>query len=321
MSQVDRPVLVVGASGFVGGHLARALLADGHAVRCLARDPARVQDLAEAGCRVARGDVLDAASVEAALGSVRAVYVCLHTLSPQRANTSGQDFMGVERTGLEIIVEACRAHGVRRLVHLTSLGVAPDAPSAWLRERWAAEQFLLGSGLDVTVLRPGMVVGRGGTGFEMVLRGARAPVAITLGSGQQRTRTIAVEDLAHYLVGVLEDPRSFGQCYDVGSSDVLTTDQMIDTAAERLGRRHPVKVHLPRGLLGLLAPLVERGSGLPRGAFKGLVDSLESDMTGDPRPIQAILPRPPQLYRQAVQRVLAVEVAAARSRDDDDPPG
>ena len=242
--------------------------------------------------------------MEHALQSVQAAYICIHTLSPQGANSSGQDFMGVEKSGLENIVRACETHGVRRLIYVTSIGVAPDAPSAWLRGRWQTERFLFNSGLDVTVIRPGMIVGRGGTGFDAIVGGAKRPVAIGLGSGKQRMRTVAVDDLAYYMVGVLEDPRSFGHHYDVGSDDVLTTDQMTDIAAEYLGRRHPVKIHVPRTLLGLFAPLIERVSKMPRGSFKGLADSLPVDLSGDPTPIRMILGCSPQSYRQAVERAL-----------------
>ena len=304
MSQVNGTILVIGASGFLGRHVARALLAEGRAVRCMARDTTRVQDLADAGCEVVQGDMLDAAAVDHALESVQAAYICIHTLSPQGANSSGQDFMGVEKTGLRNIVKACETRGVRRLIYVTSIGIAPDAPSAWLRGRWQTEQFLFDSGLDVSVIRPGMIVGRGGTGFDAIAGGARRPVAIGLGSGKQRMRTVAVDDLAYYLVGVLDDPRSFGHHYDVGSDDVLTMDQMTDIAAEALGRRHPVKIHVPSTLLGLLAPLIERASKMPRGSFKGLVDSLPVDMGGDPTPIRKILGRPPRSYRRAVKRAL-----------------
>ncbi len=304
MPRVTSPVLVIGASGFVGRHLVRLLLAGGQQVRCMARDPERVQDLVDAGGEVVQGDILDPASVVQALESVRAVYICIHTLSPQGPNSAGRDFMGVEKSGLQNIVDACRTAGVRRVVYVTSIGIAADAPSAWVRGRHVTEQLLFGSGLDVSVIRPGMVVGRGGTGFDAITRGARGPAAIVLGRGTQRFRTVAVEDLAYYLVGVLDDPRSFGHAYDVGSDDVLTTGEMIDVAADRLGRRHPVKIHVPSGLLGLAAPLIERVTRMPRGAMKGLVDSLQVDMTGDPTPIRAILDRSPQTYVQALERAL-----------------
>jgi uncharacterized protein YbjT (DUF2867 family) len=304
MSQINSAILVIGASGFLGRHVAKALLAGGHTVRCMARDTSKVQDLADAGCEVVQGDILDATLVEHALESVQAAYICVHTLSPQGANSSDQDFMGVEMTGLQNIVRACETQGVRRLIYVTSIGISPDAPSAWLRGRWQTEQFLFNSGFDVTAIRPGMIVGRGGTGFEAVLSGAKRPVAIAMGSGKQKMRTVAVEDLAYYLVGVLHDPRSFGHHYDVGSDDVLTMDQMIDIAAECLGRRPPLKIHVPQTLLGLFAPLIERASKMPRGSFKGLVDSLPVDMNGDPMPIRTILGRSLHSYRQAVKRTL-----------------
>ena len=120
-----KKVLVIGASGFVGRRVAQALLAEGYEVRCLARNPARIQDLAEAGCEIVQGDISDLASMQRALESVQAAYISIHTLSPQQANTAGQGFMEIERNGLQNIVTACRTHGVRRLIYVTSLGIAP----------------------------------------------------------------------------------------------------------------------------------------------------------------------------------------------------
>lgn len=305
MPQIIDKVLVIGASGFVGGHLVRRLLAGGRSVRCLTRDATRVQELADAGCEIVTGDILDPAAVAAALESVQAVYVCIHTLSPQAHSSSGQDFMDVEKAGIQNVVNRCRAIGIRRLMYVTSIGVAPDAPSAWVRGRAQIEQLLFASGLDVTVIRPGMIVGRGGTGFDAVARGARGRAAIVLGRGTQRFRIVAVDDMAYYLAGVLDDPRSFGHHYDVGSDDVMTTGEMMDVAAESLGRRRPVKVHLPGRLLRLAAPLIERATSMPRGAMTGLVDSLQVDMSGDPKPIRLILPRTPQTYRQAIEHALS----------------
>lgn len=301
-----RTVLVIGASGFVGRRTAQALRPGGYAVRCLARDPARVQDLATLGCEIVKGDVSDLASLKQALDSVQAVYIAIHTLSPQPASTSDQRFMAVELNGLQNIVTACRAHGVRRLIYVTSLGIAADASSEWLCERWRAEQFLLNSGLDVTVIRPGMIVGAGGRGFGMLASQAKKSVTVGLG-GQQKMRTIAVEDLIYYLVSVLNDPRAYQQCYDVGNDDVLTNSQMIDAAAEILGRRPPIELQIPRALLGVLAPAIERAGKLPRGAMKGLLDSLEADASGDPRPIRSLLPRALLSYRQAAEQALISE--------------
>lgn len=214
--------------------------------------------------------------------------------------------MAVELQGLENVVAACRAHGVRRLIYVTSLGIAADAASEWLRERWRAEQLLLESGLDATVIRPGMIVGAGGRGFEMLASQAGRPVAVFLGGGQ-RLRTIAVDDLIYYLVGVLDDPRAYRHAFDVGNDDVLTNGQMIDVGAAILGRRPPIKLPLPPTLLGAFAPVLERAGKLPQGALTGLLDSLATDGSGDPAPIRALLPRALLSYRQAAERALAVK--------------
>ena len=299
-------VLIIGASGFVGKNLAKSFLADGCVVRCFARNSARVQDLAAAGCDVFEGDIADLASVERAVECVETVYISIHTLSPQRSRGATSRFMDAEKSGLQNVVAAGRSRGVRRVVYVTSLGVSADAPSEWLRERWHAEQSLLNSGLDTTVVRPGFIVGVGGRGFDTFVGHAKRRVTVSMGGERPRMRTIAVDDLVYYLRGVIDKPTTCGHAYDVGSDDVLSINGLIDTIANVLCRPSPVKLRLPPSLLGLLAPAIERVSKLPRGAIRGLADGMKVDMIGDPAPIRAILPGPLLSFREAVKRVLAV---------------
>ncbi len=301
---MTKKILVIGASGFTGGALARALLADGHAVRCLARKPAGVAELAALGCEIVPGDICDAASVQRALAGMDAVYVTIHTLSPQPGSAADAGFMDVETAGMRNVVAGCRANGVRRILYITSFGVAPNAKSLWLRARWQIEQMLIHSGVDSTVLRPGQIVGRGGRGFEMMIGQARSRFAIVMGDGKSKMRNIALSDLLYYLIGALDEPGTYNKCYDVGDSEALTVNAMIDIVAEALGRPHPAKIHIPAGLLGVLAPLIERLAKLPNGAVKGFVDGMKDDDAGDPLPIRAVLTRPPLPYRAAVAAAL-----------------
>jgi uncharacterized protein YbjT (DUF2867 family) len=212
--------------------------------------------------------------------------------------------MDVELDGLQNIVKACRNQSVRRLVYLTFLGIAPDSKSEWVRGRHRAERELIASGLDVTVLRPFQIVGVGGGGFNLMMGQARRRFTPVLGNGKRKARNISVDDLLYYLMGVRTEPRSYGRCFDVGCDDVLTADEMIDVGAEVLGRRPPIKVHLPAGLLTALAPVIERLARLPAGAIRGMLDAGEDDAIGDPTPIRELLPRPPRSYRAAVEHAL-----------------
>jgi uncharacterized protein YbjT (DUF2867 family) len=296
-----KKILVIGASGFVGSHLARALLKQGFSVRCLARRPESVSALVEAGAEAVAGDISDPASLDRGLADCAAVYVSVHTLSPQKG---AGGFMDIEKQGIRNLIAACKAQGVRRLIQVTSLGIERDAPSVWTRERWQEEQELLASGLDVTFLHPGMIVGIGGRGFGMTVAQARSSVALVLGNGRSRMRGIWVGDLVYYLIGALDEPRTFGRAYDVGNDEVPSTDQMIDLVAEVLGRRPPIKIHVPLALLSAAVPLLERLAKTPPGALKDIAASLGHDGIGDPMPIRAVLPRPLLPYRDAVAKAL-----------------
>ncbi|GAA3289486.1 SDR family oxidoreductase [Streptomyces cinereospinus] len=313
-SDSGQVVLVIGGTGFLGRRVVSALTGAGHRVRSLVREPARAAGLFDDRVEIAQGDMLDADAVAGAVRQARAVIVCVHTLSAQPARKAGHDFVDVEVAGVGNIVAACRANGVDRLLYVTSIGVAADASSSWTRGRARIESLLFASGLDVTVLRPGMIVGHGGSGFGMVERGARSRAAVLLSSRHQRFRTVAVDDLAHQLVVLLDEPRSFGRHFDVGSDDVLTIDEMMDLAAEHLGRRRPTKIHLPRRAIACIAPLVERAAKMPPGAISGFVGAgSDSDMIGDATAIRALLDQPPRTFGEAMAQALREGSAAAAS--------
>lgn len=301
MSKDHRPVLVMGATGFVGRRVVAALREEGRVVRCLARTPERAQDLVADGVSVVPGDMLDQGAVARAVEGVSAVIVCVHTISPQAASAHGQGFMDVESEGLRHVVAACNESGVSRVMYVTSIGVDEHATSSWLRGRWQTEQALFQSGLDVTVLRPGMIVGRGGDGFSVVARGAKSRFTMAMAGPRQKFRTIAVDDLAADLVDLIDLPSAVGRAFDVGSDDVLSMAEMTRIAAESIGRRPGVILFVPGRLIRLLAPLVERIAHVPRGAISGFVgEGAREDMTGNPDAVRVILGRTDRPYRQAI---------------------
>lgn len=285
------PVLVVGGTGFVGRGVVGALLRRGHGVRVVARSPERARLLFKENVEVVDGDLGDPASLTNAMRGTHAVVV-----SVQAVTTAQRNFRptvdAIEREAAQALIRAAQEAGTSRLVSVGVIGSARDARNPWLRARANADALLLGAaGLNVTIMRPGLVAGSGGLGFDGILRAAKQSVAIVTGSGKQRWRTVSVEDFALLCVDVLDDERTYDRAFDVGSDEVATYDELVDRAAEVLGSRPPLKLHLPASLLKVGARLIERLQKLTPGGLTAAIDHLNDDLVGDVAPLRAIVPR------------------------------
>jgi uncharacterized protein YbjT (DUF2867 family) len=295
-------ILVIGATGFLGRRIVDAALDAGREVRAMARRPEAATDMAEKGAEIVGGDLLDPATVSRAVDGVGTVIVTVHTISRQAAADKSQNFMDVEAAGLRHVIAASKKHGVRRVIYITSLGVAEHASSSWLRGRWRTEQLLLNSGLNATIVRPGMIIGRGGDGFNVVARGGTRRFAVAVGNTKQRFRTISVDDLARDIVDLIDPSEALGQVLDVGSDDVLTMREMMAIIASHRGRRPARTVFIPARVIRTVAPLVERAAHIPRGALRGFVgDGSQVDMVGDPSAVRSILRRADRPFREAIE--------------------
>ena len=296
-------ILVIGATGFVGRHLSLGLLERGLLVRALVRDRRRAGTLLPAAIELVAGDMADPAALDAALRGVRAVYVAVQTITRAQGPGAG-DFAKAELRGLSEVAAACHRAGVRRLIVVGLIGTQAEAANALVRARARGEALLFGSGLDVTVIRPGLIVGRGSVGFDGLLAAARRRVAVIRGGGRQRWRPIGSDDLVAYLEGLLEEPASYGRAFDVGTDELVPYDALVDATADALGRPHPRKLHVPLLALRPLAGLLERMRGLPTGGLRAGLDHLGDDLVGDPVPIRQLMPRQLLSYRAAAARAV-----------------
>ncbi len=294
-------IAVIGATGFIGSALTRRLLRDEAAaagrrepVRVLVRDEtrarARLGPFAEDRLQLVVGDMHDDDALDALLDGARAVYVLVQTVTARQPRETG-DFAAAERRATDRIVAAAARAGTFRLLTVGLIGARPDAANPWVRSRAAVERQLLGSGLDVTVLRPGLVAGPGGAGFDDLLSAARRRTAMIRGAGRQHWSWIALDDLVGYLVEALDEPGTYGRVLDVGTVDAPTYRELIAVTAAAIGLPAPRVIGLPLGVLHLVAPLLERVGDHPRGGLRAAVDHLADDLTGDPVPIRELLPR------------------------------
>ncbi len=247
-------IVVTGGTGFVGTHLTRRLLAEGEAVRVLARDAGRAQDLASRGAEVVVGDVTEPGSLTGAFAGVETVFHLVAIIRERGQAT----FQRVNVEGTRNVVRACRAAGVRRLLHLSALGVRDDPAYRYIYSKYLGERAVRESGLDWTIFRPSVIYGPGFGFFDRLLQSIRMappPIVPVPGSGRARFQPIWVGDVVECVVRALANPGSVGQTYELGGPEHLTYEEMLDLLMEVRGIRR-IKVHVPLPLIRLAAPVM-----------------------------------------------------------------
>lgn len=231
-------VLVTGATGFVGGQLVPALVAAGHDVRALVRDPEGYDPVD--GVEVFQGDLLDPGSFDDALAGVSAAYYLVHSMH------AGDDFEERDRRAARNFAEAASGTECERVVYLGGLGEEGEELSAHLESRREVERVLDTGEYDLTTLRAAIIVGHGSASFAMVRQlSSRLPVMVTPRWVQNECQPIAIEDVLAYLVGVLDHPETAGVTYEIGGPDVMTYGQLMKRTATLMGRWSPLIVPVP----------------------------------------------------------------------------
>jgi NADH dehydrogenase len=291
-------VLVTGATGFIGPHVAHALRAREMPVRALVRTPARATRLTSWGVEPATGDVTDPASLRAACEGVDAV---VHLVAIIRGRPA--DFERVMAQGTRNVVVAAQESGARRLVLASALGVDERTKDAvpYFAAKWEMERVVRESGLEHVILRPSFVFGRDGGVLRTFVRLARfAPVTPIVGPGTQKLQPIWVEDLAeHYAVAVTEQAAA-NRTFELGGPDAVTWNEFWERLKRTLGVRRP-SVHVPFGAMRLQAMLTEGLPGAPVTRDQLTMLELGDNVVTDPSAVETfklpLVPLDEQLRR------------------------
>jgi len=265
----QQSVLVTGASGFIGVHLVRLLVARGRLVSCLVRPTSPVKELLAAGAELVTGDVNDRAGVSRAIALSNA-RVVFHLAGLVRAISPG-DFMRVNAEGVEAVAAACTGQAERPVLLLVSslaaAGPSGEAPkmesdpplpvSDYGRSKFAGEQAAAryAGALPITIVRPCAVFGAGDRGmYEIFNAIARSGIHVVHGHGDRRISLIAVADLVECIVlaaekgeRVVQDGSGRG-IYFAGAGDLSHVELGI-AIAHALRNRVPRIVRVPGGLM------------------------------------------------------------------------
>jgi len=273
-------LLLTGATGYVGSHVLRRLCAKGERVRCLVLPGETLNGAAAGDVEVVHGDVTDRATVLAMAGGVDAVIHCAAAMLPNAA----QRIHHVNVDGTSNLVRYAQERGVRRFIYFSAASAAYRHRNIYGDSKLAAERLVADAGLAYTILRPTMVYGRdGGLHFQQLVRIVRrAPGAMpVVGTGRARLQPVWIDDVVRAVELVLAEPRAIGKSYGVAGATVVSFDEYVDLLSAILGRRRPVKLHIPLALCELAARVAEPLVGpnfLSPAALRGINEDATLDI-------------------------------------------
>ena len=257
-----KKVLVLGGSGFVGRHVCEKLNQQQIHVTVLTRRRENARHLQILPLvDVIEVAHLDAASLAAQLPGHDAVVNLIAILHGSEAAFE-KAHVGLPQA----LVSACQTSGVRRIVHISALGAAPDSPAMYQRSKARGEAVLRESGLDVTLLRPSVIFGAEDKFLNTFAGLQQLFPVIPLASSQARFQPVWVEDVAAAVVECLMDRSTIGKIFEACGPDVFTLKQLVELAGQYAGvnggRGRPV-FGLPVALARIQARLMELAPGEP----------------------------------------------------------
>lgn len=254
--------LVLGGSGFVGRALAETLCRPAHDAGPRLLVPTRQRAHALHLGHLPRVDVVQADVHDdgdlAKLVAGAAVVINLVAILHGSEAAFEQVHVALPRR----VAAACRAAGVRRVVHISALGAAEDAPSRYLRSKARGEAALCAAGLDLTVLRPSVIFGAEDRLLNLFAQLQRFAPFVPLASADARFQPVWVGDVAEALARCVNAPETIGQTYECVGPQVMSLSDLVRAAGRHAGHARRV-VPLPAALARTQAMLMEWLPGPP----------------------------------------------------------
>lgn len=299
---MGRTVLILGASGFIGSHLAAAFARAGWRVRAGARRPDQARRLAPSHDWV-RAEFAELTTAESWTPLLDGVDVAVNAVGVLQ-DGPGENNAVAHVDGPAALLAAMEAQGVRRLIHLSAAGADEAAGTAYGRTKARSERQVEASSLDWIILRPSLVLARACYGGTAMLRGLAAfPGVIPVMGAYQTFRPVAMADVCEAAVRLAEPGAASRRVLDVGGPDLVSQGDLLRAMRGWLGLKPAPLVSIPDwaawpavkigDLLGLLGwPSSFRTTSvkqLAHGAAGGAPDALTAATGVVPRPLDAIL--------------------------------
>jgi NADH dehydrogenase len=246
-------IFVAGGTGFVGKHLIEELQRRGHSVRLLVHSRSALSGEIEQ----ISGDIN---TLETFAKSVKGCDAVINLIGIIREFPShGITFEKMHVLATANLLDAAARAGANRYLQMSALGSRPAAVSSYHKTKWEAEATVRRSALQWTIFRPSLIFGPRDAFINMLAAQLRlAPVMPVIGTGKYRLQPIHADDVARCFSQALEMPETIGQTYELCGNDRVSYEQLLDLIAAAMGRRSPIKPHVPLGLMKFLIPILQK---------------------------------------------------------------
>ena len=292
------PLLLTGATGYVGGRLLPRLQEAGRAVRCLARRPEFLRQPLRPTSEVVRGDLVTGEGLDQALRGVAVAYYLVHSLASPRS------FEEDDRRAASQFVAAARRAGLKQIIYLGGLGEGAADLSPHLRSRQEVGRLLREGGIPVIEFRAGIVIGAGSFSYDMIRALVeRLPAMVAPRWVATPTQPIAIDDLLLYLVAALDLPLGRHCVFEIGCADQVSYGEILREYARQRGLRRwiislPVLTPRLSSLwLALVTPLYAR-------VGRRLIEGLRNPTVVQSPLARQVFPWAPLTAAQAIARAI-----------------
>lgn len=296
-------VIVLGATGYVGGRLVASLLEQGHYVRATGRSKDKLKSRVwaqHANVELFSVDIHDPDSLRKALKGIDVAFYLVHSMNPQSA-----DFETSDRIAANNMVRISQECSVKRIIYLGGLGEDDEGLSKHLKSRHEVAEILKSGPVPVTVFRAAMIIGSGSVSFE-ILRYLveRLPIMITPRWVNTPNQPIAIRNVIEYLTRCIEKDETTGETYDIGGKEILSYLELMKIYAQVAGLRPRIFIQVPVLTPRLSSLWIHLVTPVPSYIARPLAEGLRNPVVCKDTRIREIIPQDLLNCKEAISRAL-----------------